>query len=412
MNARAPILFAILTVLIDAMGIGLILPVMPALIAEVTVDPSLSHAAIWGGILASVFALMQFLFSPVLGRLSDFYGRRPIMLLALAVMAVDYVIMALAGSLVWLLLGRILGGITAATHATANALVADYSPPEKRARRFGLVGMGFGLGFIIGPLIGGILAEWGPRAPFWAAAGLAALNTIFGFFALPRRAAKEKSTPKMAALAQALPHRVFALIWRIRSIRGYFTTYFVMTLSMAVYPAVWTYFAAERFDWPPAMVGISLTVYGLCYAITQGAFVKPFINRFGPHLTAQIGLGLSTIALIATALTTRGDVILALIPISALGSVATPALHGLMSSATPQNSQGALQGAIASQTAVAMILAPIAMNPIFAYFSGDTAPFYLPGAPFILSAALCAVAFMLLLRIGAIAPEHEGRQDQ
>ncbi|PIE12664.1 MAG: tetracycline resistance MFS efflux pump [Rhodobacterales bacterium] len=402
MPNRLPLIFIVMTVVIDAMGVGLIMPVMPALIREVQ-GGDLANAAIWGGILSTAFAVMQFLFGPVIGALSDRYGRRPVLLVSLAAMAADYVIMALAGSIWLLLAGRILGGITAATHSTANAYVADISEPHQKAARFGLVGAGFGIGFVLGPVLGGILAEYGTRAPFWAAAILSLANATFGYFVL-----HETVTDKIRRAftwKRANPFGALRAITHFPGLGPLLTVYFVFHVATYVYPAVWAFFLTERFQWHEGMIGFSLGLYGLFYALVSGLLVQPSISWLGNRRTVVAGLGFEILSLAIIAVISSGTLLLVMIPIAALGSVAQPALQSLMSRNVAANSQGELQGVLTSINSVAMILSPIAMTQTFAAFTRDSAPLYLPGAPFLLAMLLMIGALALYLRSSASSPD-------
>ena len=274
-NSKLPIFVIFTTVVLDSMGIGIIIPVMPALFADVTGTEKISDIAIWGGLLASTFALMQFIFGPILGALSDRYGRKPILLLALFVMAAYYLLMGFAQTLWLLFLGRLIGGITAATHATANAYMADISSPEEKAARFGMLGAGFGLGFVLGPLIGGLLGEWGPRAPFFAAAMLAAANGVLCYFVL-----KESLKTKNRRECMWFRANPIGAILDLRKFEGIYSlllVFLLFTIGTSIYAAIWPFFTVERFNWSPGMIGISLTIYGVCFAIVQGVLVRPAI---------------------------------------------------------------------------------------------------------------------------------------
>lgn len=391
-----PMLFIFLTVTIDAMGIGLIMPIMPDLIREVT-GGDLAQAAIWGGLLAAAFAFMQFVFAPTLGSLSDAVGRRPVLLVSLVVMALDYVVMALAGSLWLLLLGRIVGGITAATHSAALAYVADISEPAQKAANFGLLGAGFGAGFVLGPILGGLLAEFGTRAPFWAAAGLSAANAVLGFFVL--RETVTDRTRRAFRWANVNPFGAFRLILRFPGLKLLLGVFFFYHLANAVYPVIWSYFTAEMFGWSPGLIGASLAVYGLSLALVQGLLVGPAIRWLGERRTVIWGFAIEFLALVVIGVLTSGWWLLALIPISALGAIGFPALQGIASRAVPDDAQGALQGVMTSLMSIAMILAPLTLTQIFAAFTGVAAPVYLPGAPFLASAVVMAVSLGLFLRV-------------
>ncbi|SPH20467.1 Tetracycline resistance protein, class C [Ascidiaceihabitans donghaensis] len=392
---RLPLVFIMITVVIDAMGIGLIMPVMPDLLTEVQ-GGSLANAAIWGGVLSTSFAVMQFLFGPVIGGLSDRFGRRPVLLVSLVVMAADYIVMAVAGSIWLLLVGRIVGGITAATHSTANAYIADISKPEDKAANFGLIGAAFGIGFVLGPIVGGLLAEFGTRAPFYAAAALAALNAAFGYFVL-----KETVTDKIRRpfrWARANPFGAFKALGQFPGIRKLLFVYFIYQVAFGVYPAIWSYFGKARFDWDPAMIGLSLALFGIMLAIVQGGLIRPILRIFGERGTVIYGHIFDVMAFTALAFVTSGTLTLILIPLASIAGVITPALQGIMSKAVGDDQQGELQGALTSASAVAMILSYSVMSGTFAFFTRDGAPVYMPGAPFLLSAVLMVLALIVFMR--------------
>lgn len=393
--ARLPVFFIVLTVVIDAMGIGLIMPVMPALIAEVE-GANIAQAAIWGGVLSTVFAVMQFLFAPLVGALSDRFGRRPVLLISLVVMAADYVVMALAGSIWILLVGRMIGGITAATHSTANAYMADISEPHEKAARFGLVGAGFGLGFVLGPVLGGFLAEYGTRAPFWAAGALALANAMFG--ALVLRETVTDAIRRPFRWSRANPFGAFRSITTFPGLRPILAVYFLYQVAGMVYPAIWAYFTTLRFGWTEATIGLSLGIYGLFFGLVQGFGVRPAMARLGYRGTVIFALWVELLALITTAFVPSGTLLLTLIPIVALGAVGLPALQGAMSQAVADDAQGELQGVLTSANSVAMIVAPLAMTQSFAAFTSEDSALYLPGAPFLLAAALMALCLLLFSR--------------
>ncbi len=394
MNKRLAITFILISVMLDSMGIGLIMPVMPDLIQEVEGE-GLGEAAVWGGILATIFAAMQFLFGPTLGSLSDRYGRRPILIGSLVIMAFDYVLMAVAGTITWLIIARIIGGITAATQSTSAAYMADISTPEEKAANFGLIGAAFGVGFVLGPMIGGLLAEYGTRAPFWAAAALAMANAIFGYFVLPETVTDR--IRRKFEWRRANPLGAFQNIGRLPGLKRLMLITFVYTIAFFVYPGVWAYFGAERFDWGPGMIGLSLGIFGVGIAVVQGLLIRPIINRIGERKAVILGLSFDVLAFVALGFVTNGWVALALTPLTALGSMAGPALQGIMSRTASDDQQGELQGTVASINAVATVLAPLMVTQTFWYFTDGNGPAYLPGAPFLLSAVLtigCIVVFM------------------
>lgn len=391
---KLPIFFILTTVMIDAMGIGLIIPVMPDLIQEVG-GGTLARAAIWGGILSTTFAVMQFLFGPVMGGLSDRFGRRPVLLISLVVMALDYVLMAVAGALWVLLLGRVIGGITAATQSTATAYMADISTPSERAARFGLVGAAFGAGFVLGPLLGGLLAEYGTRAPFWVAAALAAGNAIFGWVVLKETVTPERQRP--FSWRRANPLGALRSLGRLPGVTPLLLVYFVYFVGFAVYPAVWSFFGKERFDWSPATIGLSLGLFGITMALIQGGLIRPILKHAGERGTVILGHMFSIASLIAIAVATSGTWVLILTPMAAMGGIIPPALQGIMSARVDDNAQGELQGALTSASALAMIISPLVMTYTFAQFTDADAPIYVPGAPFVLAALLSTIGLAALL---------------
>jgi DHA1 family tetracycline resistance protein-like MFS transporter len=392
---RLPVLFIMLTVMIDAMGIGLIMPVMPDLMVEVG-GGTLGAAALWGGLLSTSFAAMQFLFGPVVGGLSDRFGRRPILLISLVAMAADYLLMAVAGTIWLLLIGRIIGGITAATHSTANAYIADISKPKEKSANFGLIGAAFGLGFVLGPLIGGLLAEYGTRAPFYAAAILSGLNALFGWVVLKETVTDAIRRP--FSLKRANPFGAFKALSKLPMIGTLIGVYFFYSIAHTVYPAIWSYFGKERFDWDPATIGLSLGLFGIMMAVVQGFLIRPAIKYLGERGTIIYGLFFDILAFGFLSIVTSGTVALLFVPVAALAGIVSPALQGLMSQAVGDDQQGELQGALTSLSALAMIISPMLMTSTFAAFTSETAPFYMPGAPFLLALILTLMAIALFMR--------------
>ncbi len=392
MSNRLPILFIFITVVIDAMGIGLILPVMPDLIQELN-GGTIGTAAVWGGILATAFAIMQFGFGPTIGNLSDRFGRRPVLLVSLLVMGLDYLVMAVAGTIWLLLAGRIVGGITAATHSTASAYVADISKPEEKAANFGLIGAAFGVGFVLGPLIGAVLAQYGTRAPFFGAAALAFANLAFGYFVLP-----ETVTDRIRRAFEwkrANPLGAFRHVGALPGLRRMMLMMFLYGVAFFVYPAVWAYFGHERFGWGPGMIGLSLAAYGISMAVVQAALIRPVLARIGERNAVIVGLWIEVVGFLVLGFISNGTVALIFTVLSALGSIAGPALQSIMSRTAHDNQQGELQGTLAAINAIAVIVAPLLMTQIFWYFTSGGPHFYMPGAPFILSAGLTLVCIWL-----------------
>lgn len=394
MRANLALTFILQTVLLDAIGIGLIFPVMPDLLTEVT-GRSLADAALWGGVLATAFAVMQFLCGPLIGNLSDRFGRRPVLLVSMGAMALDYVLMALAHTVWLLLIGRLIAGVAAATHSTANAYVADISAPDDRARRFGLIGAAFGVGFVAGPMLGGFLALIDSRAPFWAAAVLALANLAFGAFVLPESLPRELRRP--FALSRANPLGALAALRHLPGLKALLLVSFLYALTFNVWPAIWSFYGKAAFGWDAWWIGISLAVFGICMAGAQAALVQPMISRLGERRTGILGMAVEVGSYSFYAVVTSGFWALVFTPLTALGGVTGPALQSMLSRRTPETQQGELQGLAASLNALATILAPLVMTTIFGLFTRDSAPIYWPGAPFLLSALIMVAAMAVFV---------------
>ena len=398
MNSRPAgknaIIFIFITILINMIGFGVIMPVMPDLIMEITGE-GVAEAARWGGKLSFAYALMQFFMSPVMGALSDRFGRRPVILGSLCAYSLDFLLMALAPTMALLLLARVLAGAFGATFSTANAYIADISPPEKRAANFGLMGAAFGLGFIIGPALGGLIGEhFGARAPFFAVAALGALNLTYGFFFLPETLKPENRRRFDLRRANALGN--FREFQKYPIILPVAFVILLAELARWVYPSVWAYYGQEKFDWSPAAIGFSLMAVGLSAAIVQGGLTRVVIPKIGERAASILGMGVAVVAFAGFAFATQPWMIYALIGFSAIAGLAQPALQGIMSRTVPANAQGELQGAIASVQGLAMMAGPVMMTQTFARFSEPGADPYFPGAPFLLAAALTALAFCFL----------------
>lgn len=401
--------FIFITVLINMIGFGVVIPVMPQLIMTVT-GQDLAHAAKWGGILSLVYALMQFFMMPVMGALSDQFGRRPIILISLFAYSIDFLLMGLAPTIGYLIVARLLAGGFAATFSTANAYIADISPPEKRAANFGLLGAAFGLGFIIGPGIGGLLGHhFGPRAPFYFVAALGLINLVYGYFFLPETLAKENR--RAFDLRRANPAGNIVQFSKYPIILPIVGSIFLFQLGHWAFPSVWSYYAEARFGWTPDQIGYSLMLVGLAAAVVQGGLTRIVIPKIGEHRAAIFGLTVSILIYAGYALADKPWMIFALIPLGALGGFTAPALQGIMSKTIPANAQGALQGGIGSLQGLTMIIGPYLMTQVFAAFvepgtpvtlGGVTllprgAPFYFPGAPFALAAIFAVGAALVLV---------------
>ncbi len=389
------LLFIFITVMINMIGFGIILPVMPRLVMEVTGE-SVAGASRWGGYLSVAYAIMQFILMPVMGQLSDRYGRRPVLLGSLAAYAADFLMMALAPSLAILFIARLLAGCFSATFSTANAYIADISPPEKRAANFGLMGAAFGLGFIIGPALGGLIGEeYGHRAPFFAVAALGAVNFVYGWFFLPETNPPENRQPFKWRRANAFAS--FLHFRRFPAILPTAASFFLLGLARWSFPAVWAYYAQERIGWSPREIGFSLMAVGLSAAIVEGGLTRIVIPALGEARAALLGASIAVIGYLGYSLASKGWMIYALIAVGAFAGFATPAMQGIMSKSAPANAQGALQGAVGSINGVAMIIGPLMMTQTFAAFSERQDRFYFPGAPFLLAACLATLAFIPLL---------------
>ena len=308
-------------------------------------------------------------------------------------MAIAYLGMALAPTIWLLLAARLLAGITSATQSTATAFIADITPPEDRGRRFGLIGACFGIGFILGPLIGGLVASLDTRAPFFAAGAMALANLTLGLFVLPETVTERTRRP--FTLARGNPIGALMAVTSLPGLKRPLITFLIIAIAMNVYPSIWAFFGKARFGWDTTMIGYSLAVYGLSYALAQALLVGPLIKRFGEHRAAQFGMWIDIVTLTALGLVTSGTLALMLTPLAALGGVVTPAMQALLSRQTPDNAQGELQGVLGSLNAIAMITAPLVMTATFASFTAPGAPIFAPGAPFLLAALLMVAAIAL-----------------
>ena len=403
MRSKHAMAFIFVTVLLDSIGFGIILPVLPGLIMDVTGEP-LANAARYGGWLLFVYAATQFFSAPVLGNLSDRFGRRPVLLLSLLAMGCDYLLMGWAPTLAWLFLGRLIAGISASTYGIANAFIADTFAPEERARNFALLGAAFGTGFIVGPVIGGFLGEFGPRAPFYAAAGLAFANVVYGFLVLPESLKSENRRPFDWRRANALG--AFNQLWRYPVVLGLVFAYFFYMMGHHSLPSVWSYFAMEKFDWSSRDIGFSLGVVGVCMIVVQAWFIRYVLDRYGTERTAYIGLVATIGSFLGYALVPHGWMVYGVIVLGAAQGFVAPSVQSLMSGRIPADAQGELQGALASVSSLVSILSPPFMTQTFAWFSAGSAPLYFPGAPFIAAALFSVLALVALIRamIGAPKP--------
>jgi DHA1 family tetracycline resistance protein-like MFS transporter len=364
----------------------LIIPVVPKLIEDLLHTTNISKVALIGGLLTFSYAIMQFLFAPVLGNLSDKYGRRPVLLFSLLGFGLDYLLLAFAPSIGWLFVGRIIAGITGASMTTASAYIADISTPETRAQNFGMIGAAFGLGFIVGPMIGGLLGEMGPRIPFLVAAGLALLNAAYGYFVLPE--SLDASNRRAFEWKRANPISSLKNLSRFPAVAGLIISFFLIYVASHAVQSNWSYFNIEKFKWSPKMIGISLAVVGVLVSLVQGVLVR-FVNpKIGNEKSVYLGLGLYTIGLVLFGLASQSWMMFAFLVPYCLGGISGPGLQAIISGSVPSNEQGELQGSLTSVISITSIVGPLVMSNLFAFFTGPIAPFYFPGAPFMLAALL------------------------
>jgi DHA1 family tetracycline resistance protein-like MFS transporter len=395
---RHALLFILITIFVDTVAFGIIIPVLPKLIAELG-ETAISEAAVYGGLLMFVFALMQFLFAPVIGNLSDRFGRRPVLLVSLTALGIDYVIMGFAPSLVWLFVGRMIAGVAAATFATANAYIADITSEEERAARFGLIGAAWGVGFVLGPALGGLLGELDMRLPFFAAAGLALANVVYGLVVLPETLAEENRRPFV--FWRANPVGALASIRGYPLVMGLFGALALYFLAHDVNPSTWTYYVIHKFHWSGAQIGLALAAVGFSGAVVSGTLVGPMVKRFGEATTAYVGLVLTGVSFVGYALASEGWMLFPSIVVGAFMGLVMPSLRSILSQRVPEDGQGELQGAIGSLTGLTAIVAPLVMTQVFRYFSMESAPVYFPGASFLLAGFLMVLAiFVVAVTLG------------
>ena len=394
-NRKAAVIFILITVMLDMIAIGLIAPVLPKLILDF-LGGNMTSAANWNGWFAFVFAIMQFSFSPLLGVLSDKFGRRPIILLSNLGLGLDYIVMALAPTMSWLFIGRIISGLTSSSIPTAMAYISDVTPKEKRAGAFGLIGMAFGVGFILGPAIGGYLGDIDSRLPFWVAAGFSLTNWLWGFFFVPESLPQDRR--KEFALRRANPVGSLVLLrshhelWRLATIQ------FLAYIAHNAF-SVWALYAIYRFDWTGNMVGRSLTVVGICTAAISAGVTPFMVRRFGEKRTLYIGQFFGAVGMFVAGLAGSGWVLFASIPIISLWNISMPAAQSMMTHRVSEREQGELQGAIGSMRSITFVIGPILFSQIFAYFINPKHSFHVPGAPYYLGAALLFAAMTMSTRI-------------
>lgn len=397
MNARradkrpASIGFIFITLFLDVMGLGLIIPVLPKLVESFV--GSEGAASQYYGYMVAVYAAMQFLFAPILGSLSDKYGRRPVILISLAGAGIDYLLLAFAPSLSWLFIGRVIAGLTAANITSVTAYIADISTPENRAQNFGMVGMAFGLGFIAGPLLGGLLGDIGLRLPFLVVAGITLLNTLYGFFVLPESLASENR--REFSWQRANPIGSLASLGRYPIVQGMAAVTVLSGLAQNVLYSIWVLYVGHRFGWDAGDVGLSLAVVGLSSALVQGGLTGRIVKKIGEQRAVTFGLGLSGIANVLYGLANQGWMMYVIPFVGSLGFIAGPSSQSIIAKSVKPNEQGATQGALTSILSLTGVIGPIVGTSVFSYFISENAPFELPGAAFFLGAFLYVVAMVV-----------------
>ena len=401
---KAAMSFIFITLLIDVTGLGLIIPVLPKLIEQLT-GGTISQASQWGGWLTFAYAIMQFVCAPIIGNLSDKYGRRPVLLLSLMGFGIDYLFLAFAPTIWWLFLGRIIAGITGASFTTASAYIADVSTPENRAQNFGLLGAAFGLGFIIGPSMGGLLAHYGIRVPFFVAAGFSLLNAAYGYFVLPESLSKEnrrgfdwkRANPLGSLLHLKKYPSVIGLIWSM----------VLVYIAAHALQSTWTFINLERFNWSEQMLGLSLGVVGIMTMIVQGGLIRYINPKLGNEKSVYIGLAIYSLGMLAFAFADKSWMMFVFMVPYCLGGIAGPALQAILAGHVPPTEQGELQGALTSMISATSIIGPLVMTNLFAYFTKPGAPVHFSGAPFLLGSILlmgsAVVAYSVLRKEKVVA---------
>lgn len=407
MTRRTPaIAFILVTLFLDILGIGLIVPILPRLIEELS-GGNVASASTTFGLLASLYSLMQFLFAPILGSLSDRYGRRPVILGSLLGSGLDYLVLAMAPTLGWFYLGRIVAGVTGANITAATAYIADVSPPEKRAQSFGLIGATFGLGFICGPALGGVLGGVGLRMPFYAAAALALLNWCYGLWVLPESLGV--ANRRAFRWARANPVGSLTALRRHPVVFGLTGTFFLLHLAHAAVHSTWVLYTKYRYEWTVTETGVSLAIVGVMAALVQGGLVRFVVPRLGERRAIATGLAVGVLTMAGYGVASEGWMIYPILVFGSLGGITGPAVQALISKNVEANEQGAVQGALSSLGSVAGIIGPLVATTLFGYFIGSRAPMVVPGAPFYAGALLLIGALVLAGRAFRLTPALPGR---
>jgi MFS transporter, DHA1 family, tetracycline resistance protein len=395
-SSKLAVTFVFITVFLDMVGFGLIMPVLPRLI-ETVGHVTIADAAAIGGWMFFAFSLMQFAFGPMMGNLSDAFGRRPLLLLAVFGLFIDYLIMSFAPTLFWLFVGRAFAGFCGASYVIANAYIADVTPAEDRGKAFGMMGAAFGLGFVIGPALGGILGGFGARVPFYVAAGVSALNLIYGYFVLPETLPAEKR--RAFEWSRANPFGTFKVFQSYKGVMPLCIVMFVYFFASAVYPAIWPFWGIAKFGWSELIIGLTLAAFGIVTAVFQGALTGPAEKKFGASTVVLIGLAASVIAVIGYGFATSILAVVVLFVIHGPEGFVHPMLTALMSKAVPENAQGELQGGISSVMAVSMLVGTVFFSQTFAWFMQPNRLVQSPNVAMFAAAGFLALAMLIFMRV-------------
>ena len=395
MKLTGPFLFILATLMIDAIGVGIVFPIMPDLMDRVGAGTT-AAGAFWSGVMMSAYAAAMFLFGPVIGSLSDAYGRKPILIAALATLTIDYAIMAMAETYWVLLVGRVLAGVAGATYITATAYIADIAKPEERGASFGMIGAAFGIGFVLGPAIGGVASAWHITAPFWIAAVLSALNVAFGLLVLPESLKQENRRP--FGKRDLNPFGTIARAFTVPGLAVPLICIFVFEFANMVYPALWAFWGRELFGWDGFTIGLTLSAYGILIAAVQAGILPRMTRRLGDYRTLLIAIVAGVIGMFGFGVAGTILVVAVFFPVSALSDMAPPLLTAFAANRVGEDQQGLVQGVIASLTSVSAIAAPLVLTGVFEWFVSGDGP-YLPGAPFFVAGLLIAAIVPLILRL-------------
>ncbi|MEO0574156.1 MAG: TCR/Tet family MFS transporter [Pseudomonadota bacterium] len=390
-NTRAAVVFLTATAFINSMGMGLIVPVMPQLLLDIT-GGDLADASLWGGVALLSYAAMQFVFSPIVGALSDRFGRRPVLLVSLSAYALDMLLLAFVQTLPWFLVVRMLAGVFASTFSTTNAYISDVTPADKRAQKFALLGAAFGAGFVLGPAIGGVLGDIHPRYPFFAGASVAALNALFGFFFV--RESLAPANRRAFSWARANTIGTLLRLMRTPGIQSLLPVFFLATLSSWVYPTVWTYVAKAKFLWTESQIGWSIAYYGGIAFVAQAVIIHLLMPRIGVRAAIWIALLVEMIALFGIGFATTGWFVYLMVTTALISTMQDPAIRQMLSSRVPEDAQGELQGGLSALTSIAMILSPLIYNGTFALTAGESPIIDFPGSPFVIASLMSGLALV------------------